>query len=83
MVELSAAWNENVLKWKYPTNLKLPKVSSLGSSNDSKTTETCLGQIGLYARRPPRYVPFTKTHCRLRVAWNREHELWAPQTMGL
>ncbi|KFM67241.1 Transposable element Tcb1 transposase, partial [Stegodyphus mimosarum] len=38
-----------------------------------------LGQIGLYARRPVRCVPLTATHCRLRLAWSREHALWTPQ----
>ena len=39
MVELSAAWNVGVLRWKYPRNLEWPKVSSLGFGNDSKITE--------------------------------------------
>ncbi|KFM66466.1 Transposable element Tcb1 transposase, partial [Stegodyphus mimosarum] len=38
-----------------------------------------LGQIGLYARRPVRCVPLTATHCRLWLAWSREHALWTPQ----
>ncbi|GBM59708.1 Transposable element Tcb1 transposase [Araneus ventricosus] len=38
-----------------------------------------LGHIGLYARRPVRCVPLTATHCRLRLAWSREHALWTPQ----
>ncbi|GFU17757.1 HTH_Tnp_Tc3_2 domain-containing protein [Trichonephila clavipes] len=38
-----------------------------------------LGHIGLYARRPVRCVPFTATHCRLRLTWSREHALWTPQ----
>ncbi|KFM70537.1 Transposable element Tcb1 transposase, partial [Stegodyphus mimosarum] len=38
-----------------------------------------LGQMGLYARRPVRCVPLTTTHCRLRLAWSREHALWTPQ----
>ncbi|KFM62800.1 Transposable element Tcb1 transposase, partial [Stegodyphus mimosarum] len=32
-----------------------------------------------YARRPVRCVPLTATHCRLRLAWSREHALWTPQ----
>ncbi len=39
MVELSAAWNVRVLRWKYLRNLELPKVSSLGFGNDSKMVE--------------------------------------------
>ena len=39
VVELSAACNVGVLRWKYPRNLELPKVSSLGFGNDSKITE--------------------------------------------
>ncbi|GBL66778.1 Transposable element Tcb1 transposase [Araneus ventricosus] len=31
------------------------------------------------ARRPVRCVPLTATHCRLRLAWSREHALWTPQ----
>ncbi|GFY24572.1 HTH_Tnp_Tc3_2 domain-containing protein [Trichonephila clavipes] len=38
-----------------------------------------LGHIGLYARRPVRYVPLTVTHCHLRLTWSREHALWTPQ----
>ncbi|GFS71461.1 transposable element Tcb1 transposase [Trichonephila clavipes] len=39
-----------------------------------------VGHIGLYARRPLRCVPFTATHCRLRLTWSREHHaLWTPQ----
>ncbi|GFW72854.1 transposable element Tcb1 transposase [Trichonephila clavipes] len=38
-----------------------------------------LGHISLYARRPVRCVPFTATHCRLRLTWSREHALWTPQ----
>ncbi|GFT50551.1 transposable element Tcb2 transposase [Trichonephila clavipes] len=34
-----------------------------------------LGHIGLYARRPVRCVPFTATHCCLRLTWSREHAL--------
>ncbi|GFT03335.1 transposable element Tcb1 transposase [Trichonephila clavipes] len=38
-----------------------------------------LGHIGLYARRPVRYVPLTATHCRLRLTWSREHALCTAQ----
>ncbi|GFW02484.1 transposable element Tcb1 transposase [Trichonephila clavipes] len=44
-----------------------------------QTVYRCLGHIGLYARRPVRCVPFTATHCRLRLTWSREHALWTPQ----
>lgn len=40
MVELSAVLNVNILRWKYPTNLELPKVSSLAIGIDSKMMET-------------------------------------------
>ncbi|GFU56918.1 HTH_Tnp_Tc3_2 domain-containing protein [Trichonephila clavipes] len=36
-----------------------------------------LGQNGLNARKPVACVPLTATHCRLRLAWSREHALWA------
>ena len=39
VVELSAVWNVGVLRWKYPRNLELPKVLSLGFGNDSKMME--------------------------------------------
>ncbi|GFU41094.1 BRCA1-associated protein [Trichonephila clavipes] len=38
-----------------------------------------IGHIGLYARRPVRWVPLTATHCRLRLTWSRELALWTPQ----
>ncbi|GFW34683.1 transposable element Tcb2 transposase [Trichonephila clavipes] len=38
-----------------------------------------LGNIGLCARRPVRFVPHTATHCRVRLTWSREHALWTPQ----
>ncbi|GFT29308.1 HTH_Tnp_Tc3_2 domain-containing protein [Trichonephila clavipes] len=28
---------------------------------------------------PVRCIPFTATHCRLRLTWSREHALWTPQ----
>ncbi|GFU42448.1 transposable element Tcb1 transposase [Trichonephila clavipes] len=40
-------------------------VSSPGFGNDSKMMVIC--------------VPFTATHCRLRLTWSREHALWTPQ----
>ncbi|GFW72053.1 transposable element Tcb1 transposase [Trichonephila clavipes] len=41
----------------------------------AERVQTRLGHIGLYARRPVRYVPLTATHCRLRLTWSREHVL--------
>ncbi|GFX22098.1 DDE_3 domain-containing protein [Trichonephila clavipes] len=36
VVQLSNDWNVDVPSWKYPRNLKLPRVSSPGFGNDSK-----------------------------------------------
>ncbi|GBM63541.1 Transposable element Tcb2 transposase [Araneus ventricosus] len=68
LVELSDDWNEDVPSWKYPRNLESPRVSSPGFDNDSKMMVM-----------PVRCVPLTTTHCRLRLAWSREHALWPPQ----
>ncbi|KFM77127.1 Transposable element Tcb1 transposase, partial [Stegodyphus mimosarum] len=53
--------------------------SATGTTISRQTAYRRLGQIGLYARRPVRCVPLTATHCRLRLAWSREHALWTPQ----
>ncbi|KFM76730.1 Transposable element Tc1 transposase, partial [Stegodyphus mimosarum] len=53
--------------------------SATGTTISRQTVYRRLGQIGLYARRPLRCVPFTATDCRLRLAWSREHGLWTPQ----
>ncbi|KFM62434.1 Transposable element Tcb1 transposase, partial [Stegodyphus mimosarum] len=53
--------------------------SATGTTISRRTVYRHLGQIGLYARRPVRCVPLTATHCRLRLAWSREHALWTPQ----
>ncbi|KFM62692.1 Transposable element Tc1 transposase, partial [Stegodyphus mimosarum] len=53
--------------------------SATGTTISKQTVYRRLEQIGLYARRPVRYVPLTATHCRLRLAWSREHALWTPQ----
>ncbi|GBM31553.1 hypothetical protein AVEN_21541-1 [Araneus ventricosus] len=66
VVELSDDWNVNVPSWKYPRNFA--RVSSPGFDNDSKMMVM-----------PVRFVPLTATHCRLRLAWSREHALWTPQ----
>ncbi|GFT65192.1 transposable element Tcb2 transposase [Trichonephila clavipes] len=50
-----------------------------GTTVSRQTVCSRLGHIGLYARRPVRCVPFTTTHCRLRLTWSREHALWTPQ----
>ncbi|GFT80359.1 HTH_Tnp_Tc3_2 domain-containing protein [Trichonephila clavipes] len=55
----------------------------LSSSTDTtvsrQTVYRRLGHIGLYARRPVRYVPLTATHCRLRLTCSRKHALWTTQ----
>ncbi|GFT06809.1 transposable element Tcb1 transposase [Trichonephila clavipes] len=38
-----------------------------------------VGQIGLYARRPVRFVPLTANNCRLKLAWSSQHALWTLQ----
>ncbi|GBL73817.1 hypothetical protein AVEN_230782-1 [Araneus ventricosus] len=53
--------------------------SATGTTVSIQTVYRRLGHIGLYARRPVRCVPLTATHCRLRLAWSREHALWTPQ----
>ncbi|KFM60002.1 Transposable element Tc1 transposase, partial [Stegodyphus mimosarum] len=56
------------------------QLSSANSTTISRqTVYRRLGHIGLYARRPVTCVPLTATHCRLRLAWSREHALWTPQ----
>ncbi|GBN70470.1 hypothetical protein AVEN_185326-1 [Araneus ventricosus] len=49
--------------------------SATGTTVSRQTVYRRLGHIGLYARRPVRCVPLTATHCRLRLAWSREHAL--------
>ncbi|GBN80434.1 hypothetical protein AVEN_196681-1, partial [Araneus ventricosus] len=53
--------------------------SATGTTVSRQTVYRRLGHIGLYARRPVRCVPLIATHCRLRLAWSREHALWTPQ----
>ncbi|KFM63830.1 Transposable element Tcb1 transposase, partial [Stegodyphus mimosarum] len=53
--------------------------SATGTTISRQIVYRRLGQIGLYARRPVRCVPLTATHCRLRLAWSREHALWTPR----
>ncbi|GFX15478.1 transposable element Tcb1 transposase [Trichonephila clavipes] len=53
--------------------------SATGTTVSRQTVYRRLGPIGLYARRPVRWVPLTATHCSLRLTWSREHALWTPQ----
>ncbi|GFY19762.1 transposable element Tcb1 transposase [Trichonephila clavipes] len=53
--------------------------SATGTTVSRQTVYRRLGRIGLYTRRPVRWVPLTATHCRLRLTWSREHALWIPQ----
>ncbi|GFV87965.1 transposable element Tcb2 transposase [Trichonephila clavipes] len=50
-----------------------------GTTVSRQTVYKRLGHIGLYARKPVRWVPLTATHCHLRLTWSREHALWTPQ----
>ncbi|GFY35642.1 HTH_Tnp_Tc3_2 domain-containing protein [Trichonephila clavipes] len=53
--------------------------SATGTTVSRQTVYRRLGHIGLYVRRSVRCVPFTASHCHLRLTWSREHALWAPQ----
>ncbi|GFT97202.1 transposable element Tcb2 transposase [Trichonephila clavipes] len=53
--------------------------SATGTTVSRQTVYRRLGHIGLYARRPVRWVPLTATPCRLRLTWSREHALWTLQ----
>ncbi|GFX32097.1 transposable element Tcb1 transposase [Trichonephila clavipes] len=53
--------------------------SATGTTVSRQTVYRRLGHIGLYARRPVRWVPLTATHCRMRLTWSRGHALWTPQ----
>ncbi|GFW45350.1 transposable element Tcb2 transposase [Trichonephila clavipes] len=53
--------------------------SATGTTVSRQTVYRRLGHIGLYTRRPVRYIPLTATHCLLRLTWSREHALWTPQ----
>ncbi|GBM56547.1 Transposable element Tcb1 transposase, partial [Araneus ventricosus] len=61
------------------SDLSRQQSSAAGTAVSRQTVYRRLGHIGLYARRPVRCVPLTATHCRLRLAWSREHALWTPQ----
>ncbi|GFU28756.1 HTH_Tnp_Tc3_2 domain-containing protein [Trichonephila clavipes] len=47
--------------------------SATGTTVLRQTMYRRLGHIVLYARRPVGCVPFTATHCRLRLTWSKEH----------
>ncbi|GFV76697.1 transposable element Tcb1 transposase [Trichonephila clavipes] len=47
--------------------------SVTGTTVSKQTVYRRLGQVGLYTRRPVRYIPHTETHCDLRLAWSRNH----------
>ncbi|GFV01124.1 transposable element Tcb1 transposase [Trichonephila clavipes] len=53
--------------------------SATGTTVSRQTVYRRLGHIGLYARRPVRYVPLTATNCHLQITWSREHALWTSQ----
>ncbi|GFW45351.1 transposable element Tcb1 transposase [Trichonephila clavipes] len=53
--------------------------SATGTTISRQTVYRRLGHIGLYTRRPVRYIPLTATHCLLRLTWSREHALWTSQ----
>ncbi|GFW78668.1 HTH_Tnp_Tc3_2 domain-containing protein [Trichonephila clavipes] len=53
--------------------------SATGTTVSRQTVYRRLGHISLYVRRPVRCVPFTATHCHLRLTWSIEHALWTPQ----
>ncbi|GFW76202.1 HTH_Tnp_Tc3_2 domain-containing protein [Trichonephila clavipes] len=45
--------------------------SATRTTYSRQTVYRCLRHIGIYARRPVRWVPLTATHCRLRLTWSR------------
>ncbi|GFS97160.1 transposable element Tcb1 transposase [Trichonephila clavipes] len=59
-----------------------PVSSAIGTTVSRQIVNRRLGHIGLYARRPVRYVPLTATHGHLRLTWSREHALWTPQQLS-
>ncbi|GFS59594.1 HTH_Tnp_Tc3_2 domain-containing protein [Trichonephila clavipes] len=63
----------------YSTGRPRVTTPTTGTTVSRQTVYRHLGHIGLYARRPVRYVQLTATHCRLRLTWSREHALWTPQ----
>ncbi|GFV44740.1 HTH_Tnp_Tc3_2 domain-containing protein [Trichonephila clavipes] len=63
---------------KTASDLSRQLSSATGTTVSRQTVHRNLGHIVLYARRPVRCVPFTATHCRLRLTWSRDHALWTP-----
>ncbi|GFX28744.1 transposable element Tcb1 transposase [Trichonephila clavipes] len=53
--------------------------SATGPTVSKRTVYRRLGRVGPSARGPIRCVSLTTTHCGLRLAWSREHALWALQ----
>ncbi|KFM64338.1 Transposable element Tc1 transposase, partial [Stegodyphus mimosarum] len=74
---LAVTANSN--RWSTASDLFRQLSSATGTTISRQTVYRRLGQIGLYARRPVRCIPLTTTHCRLRLAWSREHALWTQQ----
>ncbi|GFV64670.1 transposable element Tcb1 transposase [Trichonephila clavipes] len=66
-------------RWSTASDLSRQLSSATGTTVSRRTVYRRLGHIGLYVRRPVRYVPLTATRCRLRLTWSREHTLWTPQ----
>ncbi|GFS53957.1 HTH_Tnp_Tc3_2 domain-containing protein [Trichonephila clavipes] len=66
-------------RWSTASDLSRQLSSATGTIVSRQTVYRRLGHIGLYARRPVRWVPLTATHCRVRLTWSREHALWTPQ----
>ncbi|GFW51696.1 HTH_Tnp_Tc3_2 domain-containing protein [Trichonephila clavipes] len=56
-----------------------PVSSATGTTVSRQTVYRRLGHIGLYDRRPVRYVPLSATHWHLRLTWSKEHALWTPK----
>ncbi|GFY08421.1 transposable element Tcb2 transposase [Trichonephila clavipes] len=53
--------------------------SATGTTVSWQTMFRRLGHISRHACRPVGCVPFTATHCRLRLTWSRKHALWTSQ----
>ncbi|GFU61538.1 transposable element Tcb1 transposase [Trichonephila clavipes] len=66
-------------RWSTASDLSRQLSSATGMTVSRQTMYRRLGHIGVYARRPVRWVPLTATHSRLRLTWTREHALWTPQ----
>ncbi|GFY28683.1 transposable element Tcb1 transposase [Trichonephila clavipes] len=71
--------NEDLNRRSTASDLSRQVFSATDTTVSRQAVYRRLGHIGLYARSPARCVPFTATHCRLRLTWSREHALWKPQ----